>query len=99
MHIASLLPEIDNSLLRPKIKSQRAYVISLFVEKLNSERGDRKPLSPKLVALKMSHLDIEDLYFFLSKCEKASCGFSPAWWHDLKTVDKVFANKFKRKYN
>ena len=102
-NISSLLPDISIAELRPKIKSQRAYCISLFVDRLNKERGYLKPLSAGFIAFRMSHMDIEDLYSFYKKCEDASCGFSPCWWSELKTdkesVDRRLAWKNKYKYN
>ena len=87
-HISSLLPELTPADIRPKIRNERAYVISLFVERLNQERGKLKPLAPSFVAFKLSHLNISDLYFFLKQCEVAKCGFSACWWGALKTNNK-----------
>lgn len=55
-----------------RIKSERAWIISQFVEEINKERlGTKyKPLSGKAVAIKLSHLkDNGTLYYFLSTCK------------------------------
>lgn len=97
-HIASLLPDLPQEALRPKVRSPRAYAISLFVERLNSERGERKALSPSFIAFRMSHLDIEDLHGFYGQCEKADCGFSAKWWHELDTKkDRKPFKAFRKK--
>ncbi len=104
MHIALLLQELSPADVRPKIKNERQYVISLFVERLNNERGELKPLTPNFIAFKMSHLKKDDLYFFLKQCENAKCGFSACWWGALKTdrkpvENKYLTNKYKKSYN
>jgi hypothetical protein len=93
MEIALLLKDISVADVRPKIKSERAYVISLFVDRLNKERGNLKPLKPSFVAFKMSHLNISDLYFFLKTCEKGD-SFSKVWWGALKTDRKTVEKKY-----
>lgn len=94
MHIAQLLPDLPKEVLRPTIKSERAYIISQFVERLNQERGELKPLAPSYVAFRLSHLKKDDLYFFLAQCEKANCGFSKCFFGSLKTDRKVVDNKY-----
>jgi len=96
--IALLLPDLDITEVRPKIKNERQYIISLFVDKLNNERGTLKPLTPSFIAFKMSHLKKDDLYFFLKQCEKGD-SFSKVWWGALKTVDRPLARFKKRLYN
>ena len=54
-----------------KIKSERAFIISQFVEEINKERVDTKfkPITGKVVAIKLSHIkDNNTLYYFLSTC-------------------------------
>jgi len=96
-NIASLLPDINPLDLRPKIKNKRQYALSLFVERLNQERGNLKPLSPTFIAFKLSHLDVEDLHYFYKQCEQANCGFSKAWWGSLKTDRKPVEKKWLTK--
>ena len=54
-----------------QIKSERADVIRQFVEEINRERTGTKykQLSPKAIAIKLSHLDLGSLYTFLSLCK------------------------------
>ncbi len=91
--IALLLPELEISEVRPKIRNERQYVISLFVEKLNAERGNLKPLLPSFVAFKLSHLSVPDLYFFYKQCEKGV--FSKIWWGALKDRPQGYVPKWK----
>lgn len=95
LHIASLLPEIPKAELRPKISNQRQYVLSLFVEKLCIPTVGYKTLTPKTIAVLLAHLKVDRLYTLYGNCEKASCGFAPAWWHSLKTEFKS-PIKYKR---
>lgn len=106
IHISQLFPEIPKAELRPKIRSNRAYVISLFVEKLQPMSGSSfKPIKPAFVAFKMSHMSVNELYEFYDACEKASCGFNKYWWWSLnpkkhKTGDNfLYTNKPFKKYN
>jgi len=94
MHIAQLLPDIPTEQLRPTIKSERAYIISLFLEKINEERGTYKPMTAGALAFKLSHLKKDDLYFFYGQCEKANCGFSKCFWGALKTDRKPVEKKW-----
>ncbi len=103
MHIALLLQELSPADVRPKIRNERQYVISLFVERLNNERLNLKPLTSSFIAFKMSHLKLADLYFFLKECERGD-SFSKVWWGALKTdrkpVDKKWlTKKYQKSYN
>lgn len=103
-HISGLFPDLPESSIRPKIKNSRQYVVSLFLEHLNTSRGNLKPLAASFVAFKMSHMTVEQLYGFLAQCEKSNSGFSKYWWWSLDTkkhegVDKVpYAKKPFRRY-
>lgn len=69
--IQPLLLKLDKS-NEVKIRSERAFVISQFVEEINKERLATKwqPMTGKGVAMKLSHLkDNGTLYFFLSQCK------------------------------
>lgn len=55
-----------------KIRSERAYIVSQFLDEINKERvGTKwKPLSGRACAIKLSHLkDNGTLYYFLSECK------------------------------
>lgn len=92
-HIAQLLPDLPTAVLRPKITNQRAYVLSLFVEKLCVPSKGYKTLTPKTIAVLLAHLKVDRLYALYGNCEKANCEFAAAWWHSLKTEYKVPPNK------
>ena len=68
--IQPLLLKLDNS-TQTKIRSERAFVLSQFLEEINKERlGTKfKPMTGRAVAIKLSHLkDNGTLYYFLSTC-------------------------------
>jgi hypothetical protein len=63
-----------------KIKSQRAEVLKMFVDRLNAERtGKCKPLPASFYAVKMSMLSVQDLREFYGYCDEAQ-NFSKTWW-------------------
>jgi len=67
MHIAEFL-QIDS----PKVKSERADILSQYLEHINKERLHTKwkPLTGRGVAMKLSHIkDNQTLYYFLSQCK------------------------------
>lgn len=77
------------NLTKTKITNKRQYILSQFVEEINKERcGTKfKAVYPKVVALKTSHLKLEDLEYFFSICAdyKNRCGsFSKAFFGMLK---------------
>lgn len=66
-HISNLIPERKET----KITSQRQFIISQFVEEINSERSGTKwkPCSPRSIAVKLSVLKTtHELEMFLSEC-------------------------------
>lgn len=67
------------------LRSERAELIKSFTERLNKarEHTQYKPLTPKAVAIKTSHLDLWDLRMFYSQCERAR-NFSSFFWYALK---------------
>ena len=75
---------------KSKITSQRAWIISQFLEEINKERiGTKfKPMTGRGVAMKLSHLtDNQTLYYFLSTCKDAKNrrgSFSKCFFGSLK---------------
>lgn len=66
--------------VKSKIKSQRAEVVKMFVDRLNSDRtGKYKPLSPAFYATRMSMLSVQELREFYGMCEENK-NFSACWW-------------------
>ncbi len=54
-----------------KINSERAEIVSKFLDEINKERiGTKfKPMTGKRVAMKLAHVPTKDLYYFLSVCK------------------------------
>jgi len=83
--------------VKKKINSERAYVISMFVEELNKTAGTKykigdvwkvqQEIKPSFVAFKLSHIKLVDLYSFLSQCRQSKSGFNRCFYGCLKTVD------------
>lgn len=63
-----------------KINSERAEILCQILQEVNRERtGTWKPLSGKLLAIRLSHIPTKDLFFLLSqgkdyKARKGSFG-------------------------
>jgi hypothetical protein len=103
MQQISSLFNLDTIPTKKKINSERAYVISQFVERLNVNVGTKykvgtvwktqQEIKPSLVAFKLSHLKLADLYSFLSQCKDAKCGFERCFWGCLKVVGKSLDSK------
>lgn len=75
---------------KDKITNERQDVVRQFVERLNAERDGikYKKLSPAAVAVKLSHLNVQDLYYFLRVCKDAK-SFSAFFWYSLKTGEET----------
>lgn len=73
---------------KDKITNERQSVIKQFVERLNTERrGTKYPeLAPSAVAVKLSHLSLQDLYFLLKRANQAK-SFSSYFWWSIKAED------------
>ena len=68
--------------------SERAEVIGMFLEKLNSERGKYPPLKASRVAVMLSTIkSVKDLRAFYSEClyhDSPVCGFSKWFFYCFK---------------
>lgn len=65
--IIAKLPKIEKT----RIKSERAFILSQFVDEINAERiGTKyKPITGRAVAMKLQLLKTnQDLYAYLSEC-------------------------------
>lgn len=53
------------------IKSERAFILSQFVEEINKERENTKwkKVTGRAVAIKTSHISLHDLKYFYSTCK------------------------------
>ena len=84
------------SLVNPKdkITNERQSVIKQFLAALNAHSGEKylkngkwcvvRKVSPSYVAFRLSHLDLQDLYVFLSMCKDSRGGFSKCFYGALK---------------
>lgn len=80
----------DFNLEKKEIKSERAEIISQFVDEINKEREGTKwqPVTGKGIAMKVSHIkEKSDLYYFLSVCKdykNRGGSFSKCFFGSLK---------------
>lgn len=83
------MQKIDLIIKPPEIiksrKTERGDLIQFFVDRLNEDRKPPyKPLTVKIVAVKLGHLKkLDDLYFLKSYCSQAK-NFSSCFWGSLK---------------
>ena len=71
-----------------KITNERQLVIKDFLDRLNLERGNRKPLTPGFIASKMSMLSTRELKAFYKDCERAK-HFSKYWCSSILVSDAI----------
>lgn len=79
---------------RSGARGQRACIIEDFCTELNKtvgqkyKHGDKilkvREMKPAEVAFRLSHLNVGDLYYFLSSCRQAKCPFRQAFFGGLK---------------
>lgn len=79
---------------KSKARGLRATIIEDFVTELNKDAGKKyksgekfvtiKKIEPRYVAFRVSHLKVPDLFYFLSECRSAKCGFRRAFYGNLK---------------
>ena len=79
-HIGNIQIEVKKT----KATSERADVISQFIDRLNENLGGRKPFKPSFIAFKMAHMTLQQLYEFLASCKEAN-NFGKFWWWSLDT--------------
>ncbi len=87
-----IIPELKVS--KSGANSERASIVEQFVLELNKSVGEKylkdgkwkkvTAISPRAVAIKTSHLSQSDLYYFLSSCKSAKCGFRKCFFGSLK---------------
>jgi nucleoside diphosphate kinase len=65
-----------------KANSERAELLERFVTRLNASRvaGGYKPLGAKFYAMKMSHIETDELHAFYKKLDSAR-NFSSLWYY------------------
>ena len=74
---------------KDKITNERQAVLKEFVEAVNADRDGikYKKLPPSAIAVKLSHLNMFDLKYFLASCKEAK-SFSSHFWYSLKTGEE-----------
>lgn len=91
-------PTTKDSQLKKQPRSQRALLLQDFITELDKELGTKwkdkhgawhkvEKVKPAFIAFKLSHLNTAELYYFLSDCKQAKCGFRKCFFGALK-VDK-----------
>lgn len=68
-------------------RTERGDLVTEFAERLNAERGERKPLTISGVAFLLSPFNVSDLYLLLKKCNEAK-SFSACFWYFSKPNKK-----------
>ena len=79
---------------KSKARGQRACLIEDFCTELNKEvgkkykKGDKlfiiKKVTPSYISFRLSHLNISELFYFLSECKQYKQGFSKYFYGTLK---------------
>jgi len=72
---------------KPKVISERAELLSYFVENLRNKDG--KKFQPRVIAIKLSHIPTKDLYYIVSIFKdtlgrKGLDGASKEFWWSIK---------------
>lgn len=62
-------------------RSERGDLITEFTERINSERGDRKPFTISAMSYFLSIYNVDDLYVLLKKCNEARSFTACFWYH------------------
>lgn len=62
--------------------SHRAELLGYFIDKVNEYRARDgfKLMAPRAVAVLLSHLTIDDLYYLKSVCESSKNWSKKFWW-------------------
>lgn len=86
------------SVQKSKARGQRGILIEDFCKELDKEVGTRwkdkygawhkvEKVKPAFIAWKVSHLNVAELFQFLSQCKQSKSGFRKCFFGSLK-VDK-----------
>lgn len=93
----NLFSEIKYEAPKSKARGTRACIIEDFCKELDKDIGTTyknkkgklvriKKSNPATVAFFLSHLVLGDLFYFLSNCRQAKCGFRRAYHYGIKPV-------------
>ncbi|MBI2674104.1 MAG: hypothetical protein HYX23_02380 [Candidatus Zambryskibacteria bacterium] len=86
----SLNESLNSRNLKEFLKHPRLKMLDEFHKRINAERkaSDMKALPVRAIAVKTSHLSVEDLAYLLKKCSQSS-NFSRCFFGMLKVrIDK-----------
>ncbi len=74
---------------KDKITNERQAVVKEFVDAINADRDGvtYKKLPSGAIAVKLAHLNMFDLKYFLASCKEAK-NFSSHFWYNLKTGEE-----------
>lgn len=100
----NLFQEIKYEAPKSKARGERSCLIEDFCKELDKDVGqvykDKngklvkvKKSNPTTVAFFLSHLTVGDLYYFLSSCRQAKCGFRRAYYGGLKTIKQSYPQR------
>jgi len=89
----SLDESLKNRDLKKIFKHPRLKMLDEFHKRINTERQavDMKPLPMSAIAVKTSHLSVDDLGYLLKKCQQ-SVNFSRTFFGLLKIKTNVDKN-------
>jgi len=84
----SLNESLKKHTIKELFKHPRLKMLDEFHRRINAERkaADMKELPVRAIAVKMSHLSVEDLAYLLKKCSQSS-NFSRCFFGSLKVKD------------
>ena len=87
-----VIPEF-NLQIKSKARGIRSCIIEDFVIELNKDVGKKykkgekliliKSVRPAFIAFKLSHLTVDDMFYFLSKCRQSK-SFRGCFYSELK---------------
>lgn len=91
-----------------KARGTRALLIEDFCKELDKDVGRTyknkegklvkvKKCKPATVAFFMSHIKTDDLFYFLSDCRQAKCGFKKAYYAGLNGQKFMHRDRVDRK--
>jgi len=84
----SLNESFKKHTIKELFKHPRLKMLDEFCRRINAERkaADMKELPVRAIAVKTSHLSVEDLAYLLKKCSQSS-NFSRCFFGSLKVKD------------
>ena len=75
---------------KPALKSERAELVKFFVDAINQQRiGTKyKPVTGRHIAIKLSHIPKNDLYYMISTMKDLGGEKAVKWfWYSIRPKD------------